>query len=491
MITLALLLLALPLATAIIFLFLANQKTINILNVIGGIATTTTALVVAWKVFSQGTIIAYKRFIYIDALSAYIIIIVAIIGLLSGLYSIGYTGHEVKAGELPIRRLKIYFFLFYIFIFTMLAVVITNNLGIMWVAIEATTLASALLVAFYDHKSSLEAAWKYVLICTVGIIFALLGTILLYYAAVSISGEGSATLNISNLIALGGRLDPKLLKLAFIFILVGYGTKAGLAPMHTWLPDAHSQSPSPISAMLSGVLLNCALYGILRFHLIVSKSLGEHFSANLLIIFGLLSIAVSLPFIIVQHDIKRLLAYSSVEHMGIIVTAVGIGGRLALYGAFLHMLNHALTKTSLFFGAGNITQKYRTKKIHKIKGVIKAMPITGPSFLIGALAITGVPALGIFISEFTILSAGFAQGKYLYSGLMLLLITVIFTGFIYSVSKMTLGSPPGKIKIGEDNLWSAFFVLMPLIPVFILGIYMPPFLENILGQVVSVMIGGN
>lgn len=486
----SLILLALPPVTALLFLAVNNRKMIYTINVIGSLLIAAAGLLVAGQVFREGPVDALGRFIYIDALGAFITGLIAVVGLIASLYSLSYTSHEIRSGEVPESRLKWYYFWFYIFIFTMLAVVVANNLGIMWVAIEGTTLASALLVGYYDKHSSLEAAWKYIIICTVGIIFALFGTILLYVAAVPVSGEGSRALDWNNLILVAERLDPKLLKLAFIFILVGYGTKVGLAPMHTWLPDAHSQAPSPVSAVLSGVLLNCALYGILRVHVVVGKAIGTGFSTNLLLIFGLISVAVSLPFIIVQHDLKRLLAYSSIEHMGIVAAAIGLGGKLGLYGAFLHMLNHALTKSALFFVAGNVTQKYRTKKIGRIKGVIKAMPVSGPALLLGAFAIAGVPPFNIFISEFTILSSGFAQGKYLATGLLLVLVTLVFAGMIFAASKMALGSPPGRMKAGELSRWSAVMVLLPLAVISMLGIYIPSFIDNILGQVVAVMGGG-
>lgn len=490
MIVVPLVLLALPFLTALLCLLVNNRRMIGVLNVAGGIATFAVAIDVAYQVFSRGPINDFGQLIYIDALGAFIIGLVAVVGLTAGMYSLGYNYRQISMGDFPERRLKWYYFLFYMFMFTMLLSVVVNNLGVMWVAIEGTTLASALLVGFYDKKSSLEAAWKYIIICTVGIVFALFGTILVYYTAVPVLGEGSGALNWKSLVSAADMLNPNIVKLAFIFILVGYGTKAGLAPMHTWLPDAHSQAPSPLSAMLSGVLLNCALYGIFRLHIIVSGTVGTHFSGNLLLIFGLLSIAVSLPFIMVQHDIKRLLAYSSIEHIGIITAAVGLGGELALYGAFLHMLNHALAKSSMFFAAGNVTQKYNSKKIAKIKGVIKTMPVTGPAMLLGAFALAGTPPFGIFLSEFNILSSGFAQGKFVESGLLLLLLTLAFTGIIYSFTGMTLGSPPGRIKAAEPGRWSAVMVLLPLILVAVLGFWIPAFLHYILGQVVLIMAGG-
>ncbi|MDA8440928.1 MAG: hydrogenase 4 subunit F [Peptococcaceae bacterium] len=482
-------LLGLPLVTAFLCIFATKQKTLSVINVLGGIAIGVTAVLLDWHVFTKGTLVELDKFIYIDALGAYIIGLIAFVGLAAGLYSLGYFAHELEAGELAEARLKWYYVLFYVFVFTMLAVVVVNNLGIMWVAIEATTLSSALLVGYFDTKASLEAAWKYIIICTVGIVFALFGTLLLYFAAVHVLGEGSKALDWSTVLQVASKLNPKLVKLAFIFILVGYGTKVGLAPMHTWLPDAHSQAPSPVSALLSGVLLNCALYGILRVHLVVTQTVGPGFTNALLIIFGMFSVAIALPFILAQHDIKRLLAYSSIEHMGIITVAVGIGGKLALYGALLHMLNHAITKSALFFSAGNATQHYRTKKIAKIKGLIKAMPVTGPALLLGAFAIAGVPPFNIFISEFTIFSAGFAQGKYFVTGLLLVLVTLVFAGIMYAVAKMAFGSPPGRVAVGETNKWSAVMVVIPLCLALLLGVYTPPVIGNVIYQVATMMGG--
>jgi hydrogenase-4 component F len=487
----SLILLALPLVTALLCLIFTDRKYLGTISIAGSSLIVVTALIIAQRVLFTNSNQIWGQFIFVDALSALIICIVAIVGFMVALYSLAYLAHDIREGELAETRLKWYYFWFYIFVFTMFCVVVSTNLGIMWVAVEGTTLASALLVGFYDKKGSLEAAWKYIIICTVGIIFALFGTILLHYAAVAVTGEGGGSLDWRTLILVAKQLDPELLKLAFIFVLVGYGTKVGLAPMHTWLPDAHSQAPTPVSAMLSGVLLNCAFYGIIRFHLIVSEALGTQFSANLLIIFGVLSLAVALPFIIFQHDIKRLLAYSSIEHMGIIAAAVGLGSKLALYGAFLHMINHALTKSSLFFIVGNVSQHYRTKKINRIKGVIQAMPLTGPALLIGGLAIAGLPPFNIFLSEFFILSAGFAQGRYIVSSLMVALIALICTGIVYALSNMALGNPPGKVKQGESGRLALVIVLISLVPIFVLGIYIPPFIQHVLEQVTTVIIGGN
>lgn len=339
---------------------------------------------------------------------------------------------------------------------------------------EATTLASALLVGFYGKKSSIEAAWKYVIICTVGITFALLGTVFLYAAASDAAGGHG--LSWPALVSAASTMDPKLLKLAFVFALVGYGTKAGLVPMHTWLPDAHSQAPTPISALLSGVLLNCAVYGIIRFHTLATLGLGPAFSSNLLLYFGLASMGVAAPFILLQHDFKRLLAYSSVEHIGIIAAGIGFGGTLGLYGAMLHMVNHALAKSLLFFLVGDITQKYGTRKIRRIEGLLRAMPLTGALFLAAIFAITGSPPFGVFLSEITILSAGFARGSIVPSVLFILFVALVFTGAMYYAGRMIFGGLPRRVSQGEGGGIAVAAAAVPMLLVLVHGLLRPTLL---------------
>ncbi|MCZ7397458.1 MAG: proton-conducting transporter membrane subunit [Candidatus Methanoperedens sp.] len=263
------------------------------------------------------------------------------------------------------------------------------------------------------------------------------------------------------------QFDPTIMKLAFIFILIGYGTKAGLAPMHTWLPDAHSEAPTPVSALLSGVLLNCAMYGIIRFYTIATKSIGTEFTSNLLIIFGLLSLGIAVPFIILQEDYKRLLAYSSVEHMGIVALGIGFGGVFGVFGAILHMFNHAMTKSLMFFSAGNILLKHETKEIDKVSGLVKSMPATGTMFIIGGLAISG--------------------GHIVPSVLFLLFIIMIFAGFFYHISRMAFGTPGPGIITGEVSRWTLGAMAILLVFVFILGFYIPPQFYEMIMKVVEIV----
>jgi len=353
--------------------------------------------------------------------------------------------------------------LFNLFCFSMFCVPAMNHLGMLWVAIEMTTLISAFLVGFYNSKESVEAAWKYIIICSVGIIFALLGTILFSYV---FSNSGlSKSLNWSDMAPVAHILDKNILKVAFIFILVGYGTKAGLAPMHTWLPDAHSQAVAPISALLSGVLLKTAIYAILRFGIIIIKSGELIYFMHLMTIFGVVSLIISSGLILVQKDLKRLLAYSSIEHIGIISIGFGLGSPLAISAAILHIFNHAVTKSLMFFGAGNIVKAYKKHNMNAISGVIKVLPFTGIIMFLGMFALTGFPPFSIFISELMIIIAAFNKGAYFIAVLLLIFLGIVFGGFIYHFSKILFGNlPKGMVKQGEPLSGKlAFLFLFSLI----------------------------
>ena len=407
--------------------------------------------------------IACFSFIYLDALSVFFIFVISVVAFASALYSIGYLKREMGRGVISEKKAGAYYLFFNLFCCSMFFVPAVNNLGMLWVAIEMTTLISALLVGFYNKKESVEAAWKYIIICSVGIIFALLGTILFSYAF-AISGL-SKSLNWSDMAPVAHILDKNILKAAFIFILVGYGTKAGLAPMHTWLPDAHSQAIAPISALLSGVLLKTAIYAILRFGIIVIKGVGFAYFAHLMILLGVISLIVSSGFILVQKDLKRLLAYSSIEHIGIISIGFGLGTPLAIAGALFHIFNHAVTKSLMFFGAGNIVNVYREHNMNVIRGVIKALPFTGIMVLLGCFALAGLPPFSIFFSEIMIIIAAFTSSSYLVAGLLLLFLAVIFAAFIYHFGKMLFGNIPNEMKAGGEPLSGkmAFLFLFSLV----------------------------
>lgn len=452
---LILLLPAIPLAAALASALPLSPRALGRLAPAAGLAILAAGLPAARAALAAGPLQAGP--FYLDALSAYMVAIVSLVSFAAALFSSGYMAREHAEGAFDGGRLRWYYFWFFTFITTMFLVLLAGNLGFLWVALEGTTLATALLVGFYHTRAAVEAAWKYVIVCTVGIAIALLGTILLYYAALPVAGSPGRALDWPSLVGMARSLDPGLVRLAFLLVLVGYGTKAGLAPMHTWLPDAHSQAPTPVSGLLSGVLISSALYAILRFYAVAAATLGPGYPSALLLGFGLLSIAVAAPFVVVQRDCKRLLAYSSVEHMGVVAAGLGLGGSggpgaaLAAWGAVFHLLVHALAKAPLFFAAGNLAHAYGTRRTDRIQGAVRLLPLSGTALLLGAFAITGSPPFALFASEFAIVSGGFRQGALGASILFLVLLAVIFGGMIHYAVRMTLGASPRNGRGNGDG----------------------------------------
>lgn len=438
------LILGIPVLLSLAAFFLGKKRAFGIINCFGYLGVLCAGISLFKEIILKNTAEFFWGFICLDLLSAFFILVISVVSFAAALYSIGYIKKDIENKIISENKARFYYILFNLFCFSMFLVPAVNNLGMLWVAIEMTTLISAFLVGFYNSKESVEAAWKYIIICSVGIIFALLGTILFAYAF-SVAGF-SKSLNWSDMASAAPILDKNILKIAFIFIIVGYGTKAGLAPMHTWLPDAHSQAVSPISALLSGVLLKTAIYAILRFGIIIIKCVGLAYFSHLMILFGVISLAISCGFILVQKDLKRLLAYSSIEHIGIIAIGFGLGTPLAVVGASLHVFNHAVTKSLMFFGAGNIVSSYKKHNMNAIRGVIKALPFTGIAMLLGMFALTGFPPFSIFISEIIIIIAAFTNGNYFIAALLLLFLAVIFGGFIYHFGKMLFGNLPKGMK---------------------------------------------
>jgi len=461
--------LGIPLLLSLAALLIKKQKLFGIINASGYLAILFASIVLLKQVVLSGSANAYLSFIYLDTLSAFFIFVIATVSFATALYSIGYIRKDTREGVISERKARIYYCLFNLFCFSMFFVPSVNNLGMLWVAIEMTTLISAFLVGFYNNKKSVEAAWKYIIICSVGIIFALLGTILFSYAF-SLASGGMKSLNWPDMVALAGKMDKNILKIAFIFILVGYGTKAGLAPMHTWLPDAHSQAVGPISALLSGVLLKTAIYAILRFGIIVTHGAGVQYFNNLMILFGIISLAISCVFILVQKDLKRLLAYSSIEHIGIISIGFGLGTPLAAMGALLHIFNHAVTKSLMFFSAANIVSVYKKHNMNAIRGVIKALPFTGIMMLLGMFALTGFPPFSIFISEILIIISAFTGGSYLIAAALLLFLAVIFGAFIYHFGKMLFGNLPKGMTVTRESLSGKLAFLFLFVQICALGV---------------------
>jgi hydrogenase-4 component F len=372
-----------------------------------------------------------------------------------------------------------------LFLASMSLICVSGHFGLLWVAVEASTLASAPLIYYHRHSRSLEATWKYLVVCSVGVALALLGNFFLAVASASAGAPPSVLL--ADLLAAGPRLESQWLKAAFLFFLVGYGTKMGLAPLHNWLPDAHSESPSLVSALLSGALLNCAFLGILRALQVCAAAGIDSFARPLLVGFGLVSAAVAAVFILRQADYKRMLAYSSVEHMGILALGVGLGGG-AVFGAMLHAVNHSLTKAMLFLVAGNILTAYHTKSTRDVRGVMRALPVSGALWVAGFLAITGTPPFGPFLSEFTIFRAALDQGQVAVAVTYLALLGVIFVGMAGVVLRMSQGAPSSTAPLREP--WAA--IAPPAVlaaAVLLLGLYIPAPLRSVLQEAARVLGG--
>jgi hydrogenase-4 component F len=451
------------------------------------------AALAAWRLIGEGHLEGLAGWLYADALSGVTVLIIAFVGFTAVLYSIGYLREDLRDADVAepevAARVRRYYTLLNLFLFSMLVVPVTNSLGVLWIAIEGTTLASLFLVSFYGTREAIEAAWKYIIVGSVGIALGLFGTILTYYSAVRVLGT-SYDLNWSLLVPVALQLNPDVMRLALVFIIVGYGTKAGLAPMHTWLPDAHSEAPSPVSALLSGVLLNCAMYAILRFYALAVPSVGRAYPDGLLLGFGLLSLVVAALFILRQRDYKRLLAYSSVEHMGLAAVGVAFGGTVGLTGALLQLINHAVTKSLLFFASGHVLLRYGTKEIDRVAGVVRVLPVTGMVLVLGALALTGAPPFGVFASELTILGAGYAGDRALAASAALTLVALIFVGFLGTINRLAFGTPPPKLRTGEPSRSGLLAMALSLVPVVTLGLIIPSPLATLVHQATLVLGGG-
>ena len=490
-----------PLAAGAVSYFVRKRPAMEAVNLGAFSVALGLAVALAVRVLHDGPVSLFGGFLYADALSSLVVLLTTFVALMCSIYAVGYLRHDEEntvfleredvLGEITAYKLRKYYSLMPLFVFSMVLVALANNLGVVWVAIEGTTLASVFLVTFYGRETSLEAAWKYAMIGGVGLSMALFGTILTYYSAHRILGTDTlAGLNWSVLAGNATQLDQPTMRLAFIFILLGYGTKAGLAPMHTWKPDAYSEAPVPVAAMLAAGLLNCALYGLVRFYILTSQCLGPHFGSRLLIVFGLLSIGVAVPFILVQKSFRRLLAYSSIDHAGIMALALGFGGPLGILGLFLHMTFHAITKPLLFFCAGNIQQHLNTDLFRKAKGgLIHSMPWSGAALLMGTLAVAGSPPFSLFQSEFTILRAAFGGGYFFAATLFVVFLVAIFAGFLVHIAGLVLGPDPG-LPPGELCPWKTYSVAALALLIVVLGLWIPAPLFRLIQGAADIVTGG-
>ncbi|MFB5191889.1 hydrogenase 4 subunit F [Alicyclobacillus fastidiosus] len=487
----ALLAVMVPTVTGILSFIISPARLREFIHLVGSIATSLIGLMLVWEVAKNGSITSQNQFFHVDALSAVILMIISIVSLTTSIHSVGYIRHEQQEGLLSGRQTRQYYMFYHLFIATMVLVTVVNNMGLLWVGIEATTVVSAFLVAIYKKGEALEATWKYLMICSAGIALALLGVIILYASSIAKLGASNQVLNWTVLSNANLMLQPNLVALSFVFIMVGFGTKVGLAPMHFWLPDAHSQAPSPVSALLSGVLLNCAMLGLIRFGIVAENTLHGQLIQHLFIGFGLLSVILAFPFILVQRDFKRMLAYSTVEHMGIIAVALGIGGALGYTAALLQMFNHSIGKSMLFLSAGNVNQKYRSKQMPRVLAMLRIMPFTGVVFLVGTLAITGVPPFNIFTSEFSIFVAGFQQGHAVATSVLILFIAFIFAAMMFQVMKMIFGEEVGeRVTRGEVSRWSVIPLVLPMAFVVAYGLYIPASFTQLIHHASYILAGG-
>ena len=426
------------------------------------------------RVIAEGPVTALEEQFFVDSLNVFLVALTAFVAMTTSLFSRPYMRIERSHGRVSDAGMRLYHSMYQLFTFTMLLVLTTNNLGVMWVAMEAATLTTVLLVALYRTHASLEAAWKYFILCGVGIAQALFGTILVYFAAERILGSGIGSLLWTHLDAVKGDLEPTVMSIAFVFLLVGYGTKVGLVPLHNWLPDAHAEGPTPISAVLSGLLLNVALYALIRFKVLTDGALERPFASGLLMGFGLLSVAVAAFFLSRQRDIKRMFAYSSIEHMGLITFAFGMGGPVASFAGLLHMTVHSLTKSAIFFAVGHAAQKSGTQVIENIRGLVKVSPAIGWGLMLGTAAILGMPPFGVFASEFLILTTAIAQQPWT-APVLLVSLGVSFAAIFGKVQGMVFGEPTAARLPHRPALVPVF---THLALVLILGLYVPPYLAD-------------
>jgi hydrogenase-4 component F len=457
--------LLIPVVAAAVLALLSNYRLSARLNVLAAFLT---FLAAASLFFVERPEVG--RYILIDELNIVFIVLNSFVGLTTSLFSASYIAHELETGRLTPTYLRFYHAMYQILMFGMNLALIANNIGLMWVAIELATLTTVLMVGIYRTHEALEAAWKYFILGSVGIALALFGTILVYMAALPVVGEGEEAMIWTVLIQHAATFDPALLNVAFVFLLLGYGTKVGLAPLHAWLPDAHAEGPTPISAVLSGLLLNVALYAVLRFKLLLAANPEAIAPGPLMVTMGLTSLVFAAFMLYRRRDIKRMFAYSSIEHMGIIAFAFGMGGPLANFAGLLHMIMHSLTKSAIFFAVGHIAQVKGTQKIAEIRGLTATHPWLGWSLVVGVVAIAGLPPMGIFMSEFLVVSSTFAREPLLALPLVLGLL-VAFGALMLRVTGIAFGEPTGSTAPAQASYLPMFTHLALVLAA---GVYLPP-----------------
>ena len=463
-----------PLGGAALLALVGERQQAPAVNVAASFLTFAAAVALTARVIVNGPLLVLERQFFVDSFNVFLVALTAFVGFTTSIFSRPYMRIEQRNGRLTARRLRLYHSMYQLFNFTMLLALLTNNMGILWVALEGATLATVLLVSLYRTPASLEAAWKYFILCGVGIAQALFGTILLYFAAEKLLGGGGGALLWTELADVKSHLEPTVLSIAFVFLLVGYGTKVGLVPLHNWLPDAHAEGPTPVSAVLSGLLLNVALYAVVRCKVLVEGSLNTSFARDLMLGFGLLSVVVAALLLSRQQDVKRLFAYSSIEHMGVITFAFGMGGPVANFAALLHMTVHSLTKSAIFFTVGHAAQASGTQVMEDIRGLIESSPLLGWGLLVGTLAILGMPPFGVFASEFLILVTAIGERPWA-AAFFLAALGLAFASVFSKVQPMVFGAAAGE-RLAMRPAMIPVFVHLSI--VLMLGLWIPPFLAE-------------
>ncbi len=478
--------LLLPIALAGLLFAIPNLRMKNHLNILGSFLTLTLASILAFEVTEKGHLFIFDHWFLVDHFTILMILITALIEVTTALYCTRYLINARLARRLSSDKLRYFFSLYQFFFFIAYLILMSNNLGIIWVGMESATLCTVLLVTLSRSSQSLEAAWKYLILCGVGLAQALLGTILLFFASERILNAHDALLW-SEIAGVSHALSPPIVSLAFVFILIGFGTKAGLVPLHHWLPDAYGQSIAPVLALLSGVLLNLTLYTILRFKIIVDGTMGMSFTSPFLIGFGLLNILVAAFFLLRQREIKKLFAYSSIEHVGLICLAFGIGTPLAIFAGLLHMISHSLAKTAVFFSAGSAVQACNTNSMQQITGLLKDHPRIGLGLLLSTLALLGLPPFSLFMSELLIIFATIEHEAWLVLPLALGML-IAFSAILFHVQRMAF-APSESVTPLRIIRSSTFPVYVHLIILLIIGLLVPIFLKTMLDPIIHLMSG--
>jgi hydrogenase-4 component F len=451
-------------------------------------AVTAAGIGLGVHVLDHGAMAVADDLLRVDALSAFMVMVIGLVALIATTYGVAYMRAELDHGHTTPAAARTYGMLVQVFVTAMLGAVLANNLGVLWVAVEATTITTAFLVGHRRTRASLEASWKYVVIGSVGVAVAFLGTSLVYFASRHAAGHAEATLNWTALVQIAPQLDHGVLRLAIGLVVLGYGTKVGLAPMHTWLPDAHGQAPAPVSALMSGVLLSVAFYALLRFKVIADAALGPAYLRGLLVAAALLSLAVAASLLIAQRDYKRLLAYSSVEHMGLVALGAAIGTPLAVAGALLHVLGHGLGKAVLFCVSGEVLLAEETTEIAGVSGLLSRRPLVGATFGLGLLALLGLPPFSLFASELAIARAGIADGLGWAVAVALVLLLVIFAAVAGHARHLLLGGPSDDRPGHRSSSTAAVPLVAGLVATAVLGVSIWP-IERFLRAAATVVTG--